>query len=68
MTPVDGLGVMLAEDALDRFVVKRIERWSTRPLIRAVVRGLLNPNRSFANMMRFRLMWHRDNRPGVMTP
>ncbi len=68
VTPLGGLGIMLAEDFLDRFLVRRIEKWTTRPLLRALARGALNPNRSFANLMRFRTLWHRDTRPGVLEP
>jgi len=32
-------------------------------VLRAFARGMLNPSRSFANMMRGKLPWHRDNRP-----
>lgn len=67
ITPAVGFGWMVAEDFLDRYVVKRIEAWTTnrcalRPLrvIRMVARGGLNPSRSFANAMAFREPWHRD--------
>ncbi len=68
MTPVGGLGVLVLEDVLDRYLVRRIERWTTHPVLRAVARGALNPNRSFANLMRRRVLWHRDTRPGVLEP
>lgn len=68
VTPLGGLGVMLAEDFLDRFLVRRIERWTSQPVVRALARGFLNPNRSFANLMRFKTLWHRDNRTGVLGP
>lgn len=68
MTPVGGFGVLVLEDFLDRYLVRRIERWTTHPVLRAVARGALNPNRSFANLMRLRVLWHRDTRPGVLEP
>lgn len=68
MTPVGGLGVLLLEDVLDRYLVRRIERRTKNPVLRAVARGALNPNRSFANLMRKRVLWHRDSRPGVLEP
>jgi len=68
MTPVGGFAVMLAEDLLDRFLVRRVERWTSQPFWRALARGALNPNRAFANLMRFRIIWHRDSRPGVLEP
>lgn len=68
ITPVGGLGILVLEDFLDRYLVRRIERWTTHPVLRAVARGALNPNRSFANLMRRRVLWHRDTRPGVREP
>jgi hypothetical protein len=68
VTPIGGFGVMVAEDWLDRCVDVPFERWTTKPLPRALARGLLNPNRSLANMLRGRLPWHRDTRPGITTP
>jgi hypothetical protein len=62
VTPLGGFGWMLAEDALDRFVVRRLEqKYRKRGLIR-VFRVLLNPTRSFANLMRLRLPWYRPGR------
>ncbi len=68
VTPVGGFGMMLAEDALDQFVVRPIEEWTTNRVIRVLVRGFLNPNRSFANVLRFKRPWHRDTRSGVGEP
>jgi hypothetical protein len=68
VTPLGGLGVLVLEDFLDRYVVRGIERWTRNPVLRAVTRGILNPNRSFANLMRKRVLWHRDSRPGVLEP
>jgi hypothetical protein len=65
ITPIGGFGVMVAEDALDRFVVRRFEAWSERRIPRLLLRGVLNPNRSLANMLRGKVPWHRDSRPGV---
>ena len=66
ITPTLGLGWMVGEDALDRYVVRRIERWTTHPVARLLARGLLNPTRSFSNVLRGRLPWHRDSRGGVL--
>jgi hypothetical protein len=65
MTPLGGFGVILAEDFLDKHVVRAIERRTAQPILRILVRGFLNPNRSFANMMRGKLPWYRDSRGGV---
>lgn len=68
VTPVIGLGWMIGEDALDRFVVQRIEQAVENPYVRLLARGVLNPSRSFANLMRFKVPWARDDRPGVFSP
>ena len=65
VTPVGGFGFQLAEDVLDRYAVRWIEkRVPARPAI-ILARGLLNPARTFANCLRFQVPWHRHSRPGV---
>jgi hypothetical protein len=62
VTPTLGTGLLIAEDMLDRFVVLSVERLTrNRPAI-MITRGLLTPNRAFANMLRFKWPWHRDTR------
>jgi hypothetical protein len=65
ITPVVGLGWMMGEDALDKYVVKRWESRTNSHITRILLRGVLNPSRSFANMMQGKVPWHRDSRPGV---
>jgi hypothetical protein len=65
VTPVVGLGWMMGEDALDKYVVKRWESRTNSHITRILLRGVLNPSRSFANMMQGKVPWHRDSRPGV---
>lgn len=65
LTPVIGLGWMVAEDALDRYVVRWIERRSEATWVRIVARLGLNPARGFANVMAFRNPWRRDDRPTI---
>jgi hypothetical protein len=65
ITPFVGSGWMLAEDALDRYVIERFEQKFQNRHLRALVRSGLNPARAFANAMALRYPWHRDNRPGV---
>lgn len=65
VTPLGGFGFQVAEDILDRYAVRWIEkRLPSRPVI-IIARGFLNPARTFANCMRLRVPWHRDSRPGV---
>lgn len=65
VTPIAGLGWMIGEDALDRYVIARIEKRVHNRYAKVLVRGWLNPARSFANMMAFKVPWHRDTRPGI---
>jgi hypothetical protein len=66
VTPVVGTGWLIAEDALDRYVIWPLERRTSNPYLRLLLRGWLNPSRSFANLMRFKVPWERDTRPGVL--
>lgn len=68
VTPAVGMAWMVAEDALDHLVIKRFEEHVENPVLRVFVRGILNPSRSWANMMHFRVPWARDTRPGVFSP
>ena len=62
VTPIGGLGMMVAEDALNRFVLRRLEARTTSAKKRAFYRVLLNPNRSFAGLLQGRLPWQREKR------
>ncbi len=66
ITPTAGMGWMVAEDALDRYVVRPFERWNGHPVARILVRGFLNPSRSLSNMLRGKYPWYRDDRGGVV--
>ena len=68
ITPAVGMAWMVAEDAIDRFLIKRFEERVQSPLFRVLVRGTLNPARSWANLMRIQVPWARDSRPGVFSP
>ena len=68
ITPTVGLGWTLAEDSLDRYVVRFVESHTSNPYVRLLARGGLNPSRSFANVLNRELPWHRDDRPGVFKP
>jgi hypothetical protein len=60
VTPTVGTAWLVAEDALERFVVRRIERRTDNRFVRIVARMLLNPTRSSANLLRFEKPWRRD--------
>lgn len=68
VTPVIGLGWMISEDALDKYVIQRFEERFENPYLRLMLRGVLNPSRSFANAMRLKVPWAREDRPGVFSP
>lgn len=65
VTPVIGLGWTVTEDALDKYVIRGLERRSQSRNLRALARSFLNPTRSFANLLRRKAPWHRDTRDGV---
>jgi Lipid A 3-O-deacylase (PagL) len=60
-TPVGGLAWTLAEDALDKHVVKRLEEHNRNPILLTVYQ-FLTPARGFDNILRFRPPWYRDSR------
>lgn len=65
ITPSVGMGWGIAEDAVDRYLVRRIEDRTTNQWIRLIARSGLNPARTMANVMGFKVPWYRDSRPGV---
>jgi hypothetical protein len=65
-TPTAGLGFILGEDLIDRHIIQRWERTHTNPIIGAMMRSLLNPDRTLANLSRLKVPWHRDDRDGPL--
>jgi hypothetical protein len=63
VTPAGALGFMVAEDALDRYFIRRVERWTSNRPVRVVTRVLLNPSRSMSNFAQGQLPWYRAARP-----
>jgi hypothetical protein len=64
-TPTLGLCTMLAEDAADRYLIMGLENRSSNRILIILARSFLNPGRTFANMMAFRVPWDRATRVGV---
>ena len=56
---------MVGEDATDKYAIKWIERRYHNPYIRLLAGSTMNPTRSFANILRLKVPWYRDSRPGV---
>jgi hypothetical protein len=59
VTPAIGLGWMIAEDVLDQYLVRFVERRTQNRVVRALVRGGANPSRSFANVLGGEWPWAR---------
>ena len=57
VTPVGGLGMMLLEDVLNRFVLKKLEARTSCQWKLGLYRILFNPSRSFAGVLAGRLPW-----------
>jgi hypothetical protein len=63
VTPLGAFGLIVAEDAVDRFLVRWIEaRVHNRPL-RMALRIVMNPGRALSNSSTGRAPWHRPDRP-----
>jgi hypothetical protein len=65
MTPTGGLGFIIAEDAVDKYIITKLEQRAKSNMARILIRSCLNPNRTFANVLRLRVPWYRDTRPGI---
>jgi hypothetical protein len=63
VTPVGGLGLMIAEDALDHFFIAWFEGHVRNRPVRVVMRTLFNPARTMASLAAGRLPWYRRDRP-----
>ncbi len=55
-----GTALMITEEALDRYLIKSIERRTDNFYIKIFSRMLFNPTRIFANILRFKEPWYRD--------
>jgi hypothetical protein len=60
ITPTVGMLWVFAEDALDRYVSDRVQGTDQVSLFPKILRGSINPSRSFANMLRLKKPWYRD--------
>ncbi len=67
VTPAIGLGWMIAEDAMDQYVVRFVERRTQNRVVRVLVRGGANPSRSLANVLGGQWPWARPrDREGTL--
>lgn len=63
ITPVGAFGLIVVEDALDRYVVKWSEERVRNRYLRMLIRLAANPGRTLSNSASGRPPWHRDGRP-----
>ena len=61
ITPTLGTVWVIAEDAVDMYLVRFIERKTQNKTWRAIARSVLNPMRTAANVLRFKYPWYRDD-------
>jgi hypothetical protein len=59
VTPAGAFGIIVAEDALDRYLVQFVERHTGNRVLRATARIILNPSRALANVADWRAPWFR---------
>lgn len=64
-TPTLGFVTMIAEDVADRYVIMRLENQTTNRAVIMLARTFLNPGRTVANSMAFKVPWARDTRIGL---
>ncbi len=61
-TPVGGLLWTVGEDALDKYVVKRLQEKSHNWFLLTLESMAFAPGHATANVLRFRPLWYRDDR------
>jgi hypothetical protein len=62
VTPVGAFGLMVAGDALDRYLVTWVERRVGNRIARAILRMAFNPSRTLANLAQNHEPWRRAGR------
>ncbi len=60
ITPTVGTVFLITEDALDKYLIRPIERFIPNYYVRIFARMILNPSRTMANIIRTQKPWHRD--------
>ncbi len=65
VTPLGGMLFVVGEDIIDKKISDRAsERLINHPLAARIIRGTLNPARSWTNLLRGQLPWYRDYEHG----
>jgi len=68
VTPVGAFAIIVAEDALDKYVVELVERRTRNRVLRATLRIILNPSRALANVADWQTPWFRVRGPLNIEP
>ena len=63
VTPLGAFGLIVAEDAVDLYFTRWVERRVHNSVLRGAMRVALNPGRALSNASTGRVPWHRDDRP-----
>lgn len=63
ITPVGAFGFMIAEDVVDRYLVKWAEQRIPNPIVRVMIRFAANPSRTLTNTASGKYPWYRPDRP-----
>ena len=63
VTPVLGMAWMIGQDAIDQYVMKKIESKITNKGLRATIRIVADLPRTMANLMAGKAPWYRQDRP-----
>lgn len=61
ITPVAGTAWLIGEDLIDKHLMRKLEPRSRNVFYRASI-SMLTPTRMFANLLRFKAPWYRDER------
>jgi hypothetical protein len=62
VTPVLGTGILIGEDAVDRFLQKRVESHGRSRMSIKILRSVLTPTTTIENLLHAKPPWHRANR------
>jgi hypothetical protein len=65
ITETVGTAYLVAEDILDLYVVRAVERKWCNAALSGLTRSILNLDRSFANLLRWKPPYYRDTRGGL---
>jgi len=62
VTPLGAFGIIVTEDVLDRYVIRKLETSTDKRPLQIFFRIMMNPSRSLSNLALGRPPWARDDR------